>query len=265
MDLELHTLLKTRKEFLEELIQTKSKRWFGAPADKLRVSVSHGCPTYYLVTDPKNTTGRYLSKKDMDRIKFLAQKDYDQKVLAYADKVLLIINSLLELNDRTVEDIYLNLTPIRQQLELPVRPTDEQLIEQWRESKACEPMGFSESDPEIMTEAGHRVRSLAEQLWADTMFREKVSYFFERVLELKGRGKVRPDFAALNVRKRKEFHIEHLGMMDDPAYLEKNLLKLRDYERSGYVLGVNFLYTLGTKKHPLQLKTVESLINNHLK
>ena len=258
-------LIVSRKEYLEELVEKKTQDLKSAPEGRLRSSNTQGNPVFYLVIDPKAPRGKYIPKKDMDKIHALAQKDYDQKVLAAADNELLIINSLLELNDRTVEDIYLNLTPIRQQLVAPIRPTDEQLIEQWRESKACEPMGFSESDPEIMTEAGHRVRSLAEQLWADTMFREKVPYFFEPVLELKGRGKVRPDFAALNVRKRKEFHIEHLGMMDDPAYLEKNLLKLRDYERSGYILGVNFLYTLGTKKHPLQLKTVESLIINHLK
>ena len=265
MNEQFKKLVLSRKEYLDGLVETKMKQLESAPEGRLRVTKSHGSPAFYQVLKDGKPRGKYLPKKDMDKIHALAQKDYDQKVLASADKELLIINSLLELNDRTVEDIYLNLTPIRQQLVAPIRPTDEQLIEQWRESKACEPMGFSESDPEIMTEAGHRVRSLAEQLWADTMFREKVPYFFEPVLELKGRGKVRPDFAALNMRKRKEFHIEHLGMMDDPAYLEKNLLKLRDYERSGYVLGVNFLYTLGTKKHPLQLKTVESLIINHLK
>lgn len=264
MNEQFKKLIVSRKEYLEELVEKKTQDLKEAPEGRLRASNTKGNPIFYLVLDPQAPRGKYLPKKDMERIHALAQKDYDRKVLASADQELLIINSLLELNDRTVEDIYLNLTPARQQLVQPIRPTDEQLIQQWRAAKACEPMGFDESDPEIMTEAGHRVRSLAEQLWADTMFRKKVPYFFEPVLELKGRGKVRPDFAALNVRKRKELYVEHLGMMDDPAYLENNMLKLRDYERSGYVLGVNFLYTLGTKKHPLQLKTVESLIESHL-
>ena len=264
MNEQFKKIVLSRKEYLEGLIETKTKNLESAPEGRLTTRNNHGSVSFYLVSKNGSSTGKYLPKKDMERIHALAQKDYDRKVLASADQELLIINSLLELNDRTVEDIYLQLTPVRQQLVQPIRPTDEQLIQQWRAAKACEPMGFDESDPEIMTEAGHRVRSLAEQLWADTMFRKKVPYFFEPVLELKGRGKVRPDFAALNVRKRKELYVEHLGMMDDPAYLENNMLKLRDYERSGYVLGVNFLYTLGTKKHPLQLKTVESLIESHL-
>ena len=50
----------------------------------------------------------------------------------------------------------------------PVRLPDDEYIARWLESKKCEPMGFDENDPEILTKEGYRVRSKSEQLWSYT-------------------------------------------------------------------------------------------------
>ena len=90
-----------------------------------------------------------------------------------------------------------------------------------------------------------------------------VPHVFEPQIYLEGHGWIRPDFAGLNVRKRKEIVIEHFGMMDDPAYAEKNVDKLHDYERNGFVLGDDLLITMETKKFAPERKSIEELIKRH--
>lgn len=145
----------------------------------------------------------------------------------------------------------------------PVRLPDDEYIARWLESKKCEPMGFDENDPEILTKEGYRVRSKSEQLWADSFFGLEVPHVFEPKLFLKGHGWVRPDFVGLNVRLRKEIWVEHLGMMDDPAYSDKNVKKVHGYERNGFILGDTLLISIETKKHPLEAKAIEELIKKH--
>jgi len=73
---------------------------------------------------------------------------------------------------------------------------------------------------------GTRVRSKSEALISNSLERWEVPQLYEMPLILKGYGKVRPDFMVLNVRTRQEYIWEHLGMLDDPVYLEKAMKKI---------------------------------------
>ena len=96
----------------------------------------------------------------------------------------------------SAEEIYNSLSPVRQKLVTPIMLPDDEFIRQWLESKKCEPMGFDDNDPEILTAEGYRVRSKSEQLWADSFDRFNVPHVFEPKLYLKGKGWVRPDSGA---------------------------------------------------------------------
>ena len=260
---QLQRILLSRKQYLEGLLNNKNELIEVAPNGSLRTSTCHGSTSFYIITETKDTKGKYLPKNNMETIRALAQKDYDQRVIGAAEKELKCLDRLIRLEGRSVEDIYDALSPARRALVDPVRLPDDEYIARWIESKKCEPMDFGENDPVILTKEGYRVRSKSEQLWADSFFGLEVPHVFEPKLLLKGYGWVRPDFVGLNVRMRKEIWIEHLGMMDDPAYSDKNVKKVHDYERNGFVLGDTLVISMETKKYPLEAKTIEDLIKKH--
>ncbi len=255
--------ISARRDYLASIIEEKEKALASAPPGTLRVNNKGNNSYFYCVTEKHDTKGRYLNSQNKQLISALAQKDYDQRILRAAGNEIKLLDRLLKLEGNLVEDIYGLLLPARQKLVYPVDLTDDEFIRRWIESKTCEPMGFGEDDPIILTTEGYRVRSKSEQLWADTFERLGVPHVFEPKLYLKGHGWVRPDFAGLNVRKRKEIIIEHLGMMDEIGYSNKNVSKIHDYERNGFILGDNLLITLETKRHPPEVKAIENLIKKH--
>ena len=91
-----------------------------------------------------------------------------------------------------------------------------------------------------------------------------VPYRYEYPLNLKGLGLVRPDFWCLNVRERKEYGWEHLGMMDNIAYATKNVTKINHYEQNGYFPGKNMIFTFETSQQALSSYIIKSMIEQYL-
>lgn len=257
------SILQSRRNYLSGLVERKRLFIESCPEGRLRISTYKGHTSYFHVTCRGDSKGTYLSNKDTQHIRTLAQKDYDSKVILSAEKELKLLDKMIELQRHSVEDVYDSLPDERQVLVDPVRLPDDEFVRQWLESKKCEPMGFDEMDPIILTSEGYRVRSKSEQLWADSFKRFNVPHVFEPRLYLKGKGWVRPDFVGLNVRERKEIWVEHFGMMDSLSYANDNFFKLHIYERNGFVLGDDLLITLETRKFPLEVKSVEELIRKH--
>lgn len=254
-------MLEKRRDYLQSMLAEKRAFVEAYPAGRLRTTTYKGNTSYYVVDD--QGARQYLSRKDMKTIKGLAQKNYDIRVIKQAEKEIMLLDEMIGFRGQSVEDVYGGLPPVRRELVTPVRLPDDEYIRRWLESKKCEPMGFAENDPVILTTEGYRVRSKSEQLWADTMERLGVPHYFEPRLYLKGKGWVRPDFVGLNVRLRKEIWIEHLGMMDSLGYAEDNVLKVHIYERNGFILGDNLIITLETRRSPLDAKSIEALIKKH--
>ena len=109
-----------------------------------------------------------------------------------------------------------------------------------------------------------RVRSKSEVIIADTLARHGIPYRYEYPLELKNDRTVHPDFLCLNVRTRAEFYWEHFGLMDDPDYLERTLLKLKSFAENHIIPGKNLIFTMESAACPLSTRQVENLINEFL-
>ncbi|MBQ3968687.1 MAG: hypothetical protein II688_08365, partial [Lachnospiraceae bacterium] len=73
-----------------------------------------------------------------------------------------------------------------------------------------------------------------------------------------------PDFACLNVRKRKTIFWEHLGLTDLPDYAVKNFAKLDIYEKNGYFVGDDIIISTETQEHPLDISTIKRKIERYL-
>ena len=125
---------------------------------------------------------------------------------------------------------------------------------------------FYPSDDEnaIITEKGEQVRSKSEKIIADKLFMKGIPYVYEQPLYLKGYGYVMPDFKILNVKTRKEFFLEHFGMMDEVEYVRKALRKLETFEKNDIYPGEKLLMTFETSDSPINIKLLDEMVNRYL-
>ena len=260
-----------RKSFLLRLIKEKKKSLVRAPEGSLIVADARGKDRYYCIMPGERGIGTYLGKKDLEKVRALAQKSYDQKVLRAAEQELKAWNMLAKFFPKmTVEDVYRTLSPVRQKFVTPVVPTDEEFRTQWEEVE-YEPGRFSDGAAVFMTDRGERVRSKSEQLIANLLYRLGIPYRYEYPMEVvvDGRKRIwRPDFTILDVRNRREVYLEHFGMLDDQDdrdnYARNAFWKMKVYEENGHYDGGDMIFSLETGRAPLDITYVEMKVRRAL-
>lgn len=257
--------LEEREKYLTCLKEEKKKALLSAPEGHLRIGGRKNKVQYYHRNSSSDPNGTYIKEKDSQTAKELAQKEYDKKVLRAAENELSAIKKYqASFQNINVEQIYEQLREERQKLVRPVRETDAQYVSKWM-SVTYQGKKFVESIPEYYTARGERVRSKSEVIIADMLEREGIPYRYEYLIQLKGIGKVHPDFTVLNVRQRKELYWEHFGRMDDETYTEYAIQKIRAYEQNGIFPGEKLILTYETSKNPLNQKQILMLIQHYLK
>lgn len=219
---------------------------------------------YYHRVRPDDTKGTYIRKENIPFIRQLAQQDYEKKVFKAAEKSDKTLTRCIEALNRCPfpDEIYDSLPAERKALVTPI-DSDDAYAQAWLKKHEYNESFFRKDQPTYITENGERVRSKSEHMMADRFKARGIVYVFEPKVKTKV-GIRRPDFLVLNKRTRKEYYIEHLGMMDDLAYVAENMDKLKEYEDVGIHLGKNLLLTFSNEKHPLDSKTIDSLIDNFL-
>lgn len=110
------------------------------------------------------------------------------------------------------------------------------------------------------TPEGILMRSKSEVLIGTQLERRNIPYHYEPSIQC-GVRKYSPDFEILHPILRRRIYLEHLGLIDDPDYIIKNLEKLKDYARSGIVLGFNLFFTYETRKQPLTISAINKIID----
>lgn len=108
------------------------------------------------------------------------------------------------------------------------------------------------------------MRSKTEILIANALNKHGIPYHYEKPLYLDGYGTIHPDFTVLNVRLRKEFYWEHMGLMDDVDYAEKALQRITAYEKNGYFPGTELILTHETQKYPMDSRLIDKMIRRYL-
>lgn len=236
----------------------------------LRVTHNHGSVQFYHNKKKGDTKGEYIKKKDENIAVRLAQQDYDRKFIQYLMNKRTMLKNLLgsikEISDKKIDDmnIYNSLSVDRKRLVDSHIIDDITYKEEWIKDKYLG-KGFTENDPEIITEKGERVRSKSEKLIADKLYMMDIPYRYECPITLYGIGKIYPDFTILKVESRKEVILEHFGMMDNPDYSDKAIKKINMLEKNGYNMGDNLLCTFETSKTPINMKNVENMFMNCFK
>lgn len=95
----------------------------------------------------------------------------------------------------------------------------------------------------IFAKAGHLVRSKEELLISNLLFDSNISYSYEKKLVAENGTYKLPDFTVIDKFGR-EWHWEHLGMLNDPKYREDWFNKNRWYRDN---FPKNLLITVGGK------------------
>ena len=254
--------IQQRIDYLFKIIAIKEKALADAPEGTLKIHSRRIGASYYMVKD-ENKDGIYLPKHDLEKARMLAQKSYDKQVLRAAKSELTALERLYNFYDKTntMEDCYSRLSPLRSELVSPVVLTDEQYIEEWKKKHPPRVTGKPNTVNE--TKKGDLVRSRAEILIADRLLTAGYTYQYETPLLLDG-VVYHPDFCVLNLRRRKTFWWEHLGMMDDSDYLEDNIQKLNVYARNGIIIGKNLIITMETLMNPFNTSQIDQMIQTFL-
>ena len=240
---------------------------------KLRVAMNHGHPQYYISSDARGSArsngdpanGHYVPKAEIQKVKALAQRDYNSDAAAVLKKAIGAIERfLVEFHPGALDKAFTKLHPGRRMLVTPLREPDADFIASWQRLPYTG-KGFEINAPEFTTSKGERVRSKSEIIIADALSRAGIPYRYEYPTSVKGWGTLYPDFTCLDIRTREEIIWEHFGLMHDRDYVEKAVQKIAHYAASGYTLGKNFIATFETNASPLSVKQVQEYINTLFK
>lgn len=208
--------------------------------------------------------GKYIRKENIKIAQKIAQRDYGRDVLKVAKKQLRLVNNLIENYDLSkISDLYEKKRVWRRELVIPYMVSDDEYVRAWMEDE-YPAMGFRDGAVEYYTQKNERVRSKTEVIIANMLDNYGVPYKYEKPLFLEPFGEIRPDFTVLNVRERKEYYWEHLGMLDDPVYLNNTLDKVQRYELNEYFLGDRLILTAETGDKPINTKDIERKIKKYL-
>lgn len=262
--------LENRLTQLKQVLAVTQKHLANTPQGHLRVSQKGHNPEFYQITEPGDTHGTYIPRTKLVLARRLAQKDYDSRLIKQLKQEIRALQKYLvqTKGGSALTAIYTKLCPARQSLVTPITLTDAQYAAQWQ-AVSWTGLPFSPDSDDYITARRERVRSKSEVIIADTLARHGVPYRYEYPLKLKsGRDgafrTIHPDFLCLNVRTRAEFYWEHFGLMDDPDYLERTLVKLKDFAENKILSGKNLLFTMESTACKLSTRQIENLINEFL-
>lgn len=141
------------------------------------------------------------------------------------------IEKVLEM--RSLDDFYFNLSSDRKNIVTPVDNTHVYYFNEWKNEK-YDSLPFRDSDQEIITNKGDRVRSKTEKILADKFFNFGIEYKYECPISIAGEVKY-PNFTFFDFKTGEEIYWEHFGMMDDDDYSKNAFKKLNFYQRNNFI------------------------------
>lgn len=222
---------------------------------------------FFRYTD-RNTPLEYLSSSKTELLSRLAQKRYDEQMTkAIKERIKAIEKSLKPLeglkDKKDLSHIYNDMPKELKQHIKPQMDENEEYAAKWQSKKLLS--NSMEKKHPCKTLRGEYVRSKSEALIADRLYANGIPYHYEPMVMKTGWPSLSPDFYVLNKRTRENFFWEHFGKMDDPAYCNKNMKKIKDYADMGYIQGKDLIITYETLEHPLDTNYIERIIKRLLK
>lgn len=258
--LEIINKLKERQAFLEKTIKLIETREPHYPEGTVRIRTENNRGIYYHIVDKKDTNGVYISRKEDDFARKLAQKEYERNYKKHATSELKAINRFMsEMDKYNCNKCYSKLSTARKELIKPFEISDMEYAKKWK-SITYEGLKFREDDTtNYITDAGERVRSKSELVIANLLYKNNIPYKYECPLNINN-NIIYPDFTVLNARKRKVIYWEHFGMMGDTEYSNNAIRKIVSYSKSNILIGDRLITTFETANNSIDLEQLNKLI-----
>ena len=266
----MENLTRQLQEQLKEIdshistMEKKLGKHANIPQGVVKVSYCKGIPQYYLKLAGESKF-RYVRTSKAETVHAIIQNDYDMYVYKKLQESHILLSGFLK--KYHIEDItgaYESLGRGRKKMVDPIIIPDDEFIPRWYEKFKTEQNGFRD-ELQYRTDRDEYVRSKSEKILADTFNKHSVPYVYEPMIKLNNGHTLFPDFALLNVRKRKTIYWEHFGLINDPEYTQKSMKKLDEYERNGLLCGDNLIFSTESRENPLNLHLIENKIRLFLK
>jgi len=240
---------------LEKEIEMLSQQIEGLPKGKISISHTGKYTKWYHIIDKAKSL---ISKRNRILASQLATKKY-----------LVYLKSDLE-QEKNAIDFYLRHHKMEKKADIlysrkeyeelispHFKPTSKELLH-WMNS----PYEKNMTHQEMLvhkTISGNTVRSKSETIIDTFLFKNKISFRYECILELNG-IMIFPDFTIRHPQTGAVYYWEHFGMMDDARYSKNVGAKLQLYINNGIIPGIQLITTYETKEEPLSIEYVEKLI-----
>ena len=252
----LYDSLKAEQVRLSSLICDLERRVKKLPEGDLCFWKNGSKYKYFAVIDGKR---HYISLKEQDRIRELAQKKYLETMLVDAQKEKQAIDKYLKMHvEEKQADVLIMTKPHLVDLLQPMFQIRDERLEKWAKaeypSSAGHPEHLIHEGPE-----GRMYRSKSEAWIANALYTNRIPFRYEWDKIINGR--VYPiDFTIRHPVTGETYYWEHLGLMDDLGYARRNAQKLVDYESAGIFPGVNLILTYESGQFPLSIGQIEKIV-----
>ena len=254
-------LMSRRKSLAHLVIELKNSAGFQAGA--VIHTKKHGSGFQYYKRE--NGSEIYIPASEKDSLRPLLQAEYDQKALAAAEKEIRMIDKYMAfVSAEGTEHVYRGMAEGKRPLITPVILTDEECLAKWNAMQFI-PKVFEPGSREQRSMKGEYVTSKSEELIANALYVQGIPYHYEKPLSLDQNLTVYPDFTIFDVKTRKVFYWEHLGLMDKESYAIKAVRKLRSYAAAGIWPGDRLILTFETASQPLNSAYVQNTIDKYLR
>lgn len=261
-----NTIINYTRERIERLnfiIDKLSKRIESAPPGKLRISQRAKCTEYYHRLSPSEKSGKYISKNNSVLIAALAQKEYDIRALKRAEKELKLWMQIAKFYPNETFELTAAYMPDKIVELIATEPLSDEAFINWWLNQPAQFLMFNEENKRFTVHENLRTRSKSEYILATDFIEYNLPFLYERGLFLPVSKKwIYPDFTILNPETREEIYWEHFGMLDEPDYANKALLKIKEYELNDIYLGHQLIATFETSSHPLDISFVKSIMSD---
>ncbi len=205
----------------------------------------------------------YLTEDKAKKIGIYAQKRYERQLLKNARAELQQMEKCLKILEpkADIEGVYAAMPEVLKPYIAANKKTDKGYEQRWSNEKVYLNKRLKDGEG-FPTLRGDRVRSKSEVIIADRLYLAGLSYRYEIFfpMEFEDLDYVYPDFQILNPRTREEFLWEHLGMLDNSEYANKQLKKISGYSRKGYLPGKNLILSFESDERPLDVTYVNAVI-----
>ena len=253
--------MKKKVEQVQKEIQRISKQLNTYPEGKL-VSIRNGNWYKYYVSDGHTKT--YIPAEKRELARQLAWKKYLTCFLEDLEQEKCAIEAYLHKMskkkhiDRLIEKNQGCIALLGERIK-----TRNQVIEDW----LMEEYETNQEFPETLrhnTIAGHMVRSKSEAMITSYLYSNQIPYRYECALTLEG-VTLYPDFTIRHPKTGQIYYWEHFGKMDDEKYVKKTQRKFQIYTSNGIIPTIQLITTYETKENPLDMRTIEEVIEKYFK